>query len=221
MVAQTVAQTAQAAGSTQQLVLGSNDDANAIDMVLVKFFFKDHLLIPSGVPKVERAPTYQVDVAHQLEAMRAERKDLARLGRVRKGRVDTGTQAIKVNRPIHAALVRRGLANNGFRLSHLHWFKMDDSSDKQGNQEPMYVVVACMIRSLTNSQPESTHVAALRELANMTWNACFVWENPPGKPATINFRGRAPNQKPKHALVVRDGTVEVEDVTEPLPEEKE
>lgn len=223
MVASAVATAASAAGSKQALVLGSAEDPNAVGMVLVKFFFKDPDLIPAGISRVDRQPSYQLDVARQLEAFKAGQKALAISGRVRKGRVDTGEQVIKFNRPVHAAVLRRGLANNGYRLTHLHWFSIDPdpAKDTKGQAEPMYVVCACLVRQLQNSEPSSAHVDALRALSNLAWNTLFVWENPPGNPATINFRGLAKGQKPKAALVVRDGSVIVEEVADVLPESQE
>ncbi len=214
---------AASAGSVQELNLGASDDENGISMLLVKFFFKDHNLIPVGIPRVERAPSYKLDVARQLEALKAGQKDLATLGRARKGRIDTGTQVIKVNRPVHAGLLRRGLANNGFRFSHLHWFSLepDAAKDPRGQAEPMYVVCACLVRRLENSEPDVAQMEALRELAKLSWNTLFVWENPPGEPATINFRGLAKGQKPKLALVVRDGKVVPEEVADVIAEEAE
>ena len=223
MVANIVAATAAAAGSTQALDLGSADDENSIGLLLVKFFFKDHRLIPAGIPRVERAPSYRLDVARQLEALKAGHKDLAKLGRARKGRIDTGTQVIKLNRPVHAGLLRRGLANNGFRFSHLHWFSLepDAQKDPKGQAEPMYVVCGCLVRRVQNSEPDVAQMEALRELAKLSWNTCFVWENPPGEPATINFRGLAKGQKPKLSLVVREGKVIAEEVADIIPEEQE
>ncbi len=222
MVASNAALVTPAASATPQaLVLGEADDQNAIGTILVKFTFKKPEMIPAGVPQVDRMPSYQLDVARQLEMFRLGHKQLGEVGRARKNRVDTGTQVIKIERPVHAGILRRGIANNGFRLSHLHWFKMEDARDTRGQKEPAYVVVACFVRGTPEGEPTAQQVEALRALANMTWNKLYVWENPNGQPATINFVGRAPNQNPKLSLVVRDGSVVLEDVVEVIPEERE
>lgn len=222
MVASTALSAAPAA-PVQQLVLGNAADPDAIAMALVKFAFRRPELIPAGIPKVDRQPDYKLDVARQLDAYRSGHKDVAQLGRVRKGRVDTGTQVIKVQRPVHAGLIRRGLANNGFRLTHLHWFTKDSDpkKDPKGQQDPIYTVCACFVRGTQAQEPERAHVEALRALAKLTWNNVYVWENPTGQPATLNFGGLAKDQKPKHTLVVRNGIILVEDVQDTLSEERE
>jgi hypothetical protein len=224
VAASSVAATAAASGSAvpPELILGSPNDENGVQIILVKFSFKNPALIPAGIPQVDRQPSYQLDVARQLAAFNDGQDKLAREGRVRKGRVDTGVQVIQLERPVHAGFLRRGIANRGFRMTHLHYFKQtpDPKKDPRGQQEPMYVVVACFVRHHDAPKPEAAHVAALRELAAMTWNKCFVWDNP-NRLATINFVGRAPNQKPKYSIVVRDGNVAAEAVQEALTEEQE
>lgn len=219
--AATAAATA-APSAPQALVLGEGDDPNMIGTILVKFTFKKLEMLPSHIiPQVDRMPSYKLDVARQLEMYRLGEKQLGALNRVRKGRVDTGTQVIKMERPVHAGFLRRGIANRGFRLSHLHWFKMEDTRDTKGQKEPAYVVVACFVRGNPEAKPTSQQVEALRALANMTWNKLYVWENQTGNPATINFVGRAPGQKPKLSAVVRDGSVVLEDVSDVITEERE
>lgn len=217
-----MAQTAQATSTAVgALTLGETDDRGEVEIVLVKFNFKDDKLIPIGIPRVERQPDYRIDVARQLDAYRTGQKELGKVGRIRKGRVDTGTQVISTKRPTQSAVIRRGLANNGFRLANLHWFsRQSNPKDHKQSSEPLYVVVACFIRGANDSVPTTAEVAALRALASMTWSQCFVWDNP-NQLATINFLGRLADQKPKQSITVRDGSVVALDVDVAVMEEQE
>lgn len=216
-----VAALAASAGSAQVLVLGETEQRVPVLTLLVKFTFKRPELIPEGIPRVDRPYDYQVDVAHQVDAYNAGQAKLGRVGRIRKGRVDTGEQVIAVRRPVHAGMIRRGLASQGFSLQDLHWYSREDSGRGPKSVDPKYVVVASFVNRLQNSEPLAAHVRALRELAAMTWAQCFVWDNP-NSLATINFVGKqGDGQQPKHAIVARGGKVTAIDIVEKVAEAQE
>lgn len=200
------------------LSLAETETRDPLQGVLVKFNFGEKYLdlIPAGVPQVDRESDGMMDVYHQIAALQAGLdQSLTRLGRVRPGRVDTGTNVLAVNWPVHAAILRRGLANNGFRLVGIHWFSRDK------DERRTYVLNAAYIRSGRGIELTDSVTQALRDLANMTWGQCFVWDNPPGNPATVNFVDVQRRQKPKFALAVRDGQVAALEAVEYLPEEQE
>lgn len=212
----------QAPAPANALVFGASSDPK-VNILLVKFFFRNYKVIPAGIERVSRPPDYTLDAARQNDGMGRGRSALVRTGRVREGRVDDGEQVIAVrNVPCHAGMLRRGIANNGFRLGHLHWFvkEADERKDPRGQQDPMYVVVAGFYRGSDTSAPSREQVEALRALANMPWHNCYVWYNDNGL-STVNFVGRAPDKKPQRTLVVRNGSLVVEDISDILPEERE
>src|SRR3989344_1381182 len=190
------------------------------DTILFKFNFGKFAMVPRDIIEVIRQPDYRMDVLHQMEVYRAKLGKLAKVGRVREGRVDTGECVIEARRPIQVATRRRGLANNDFRLVGLHRFRRKKEQEF-GDDTNTYVVCACFARvehgiELTNEQTQ-----ALRELAGLTWNQCYVWKNPEGHPATINCVGPVKNQQPKWGLVIRDGAVKVIEVARNLEENEE
>lgn len=196
------------------LVLASTDLRPEVEILLAKFSFKDPNLIPAGITRVDREPDYRMDVAHQLAAYRTSRPELGKTGRVREGRVDTGTQVVTTRRPIHAAILRRGLTNVGFSLTHLHWFsKESNPKDTRQASDPIYVVVASFARGSRDAAPTTKEVEALRALARVTWGSCYVWDNPQLNPedavvSTINFTGGPlKDQDAKQAIAVRDGKI--------------
>lgn len=201
-----------------------------IDILLVKFNFgeKNFDYIPAGIEWVDRPPDYQVDVIHQQDALRAGAdKSVIEVGRVREGRVDTGEQVLSVNRPVQAAMLRRGLINNGFRLSHLHAFKRANTNNPRKDNDPRkelpttFAMNAVYTRGITGIETTAPITEALRQMAKLAWSNSYLWDNGPGKPATINFAGCLQFQPPKKALVVREGRVVAIDVAAPVTEEDE
>ncbi len=174
-------------------------DLSVQDKILVKFFFTNEKHIPPGIPPVERRDEGVIAGAHKLEAMKAGRFSLAETGRVRAGKVDTGTPVF-ANLPLaHAGFIRRGLANNGFALESVHYYEKRDPG-----KTTKFVVVLSFVRGENRIPLDRKVQDALRALAKSVWFA-HVWDNQAvGNPATVNFVGK--QQEPaKNALVVRDG----------------
>lgn len=192
-----------------------------LEGVLMKFTFGNFSLVPPGIPHVDRKNDAQMDLGHRLQALSGGDTEGARVGRERDGRVDTGEQLIKVQRtPVHAAALRRGLANKGYHLSDLHWFKKEPRDDAKGQKEPSYVVVARFSNTDAPLKMDSATQDALRALARETWDNVYGWDNPNGI-ATINFVFRKPGMKPRMALVVRDDALRAIPVSGALAEQDE
>ena len=192
-------------------------DPNAARRLLVKFTVKDRRQVPPGIPEVERPSDRAIDDRHAQEAVADGQLDRAKVGVVRDSRVDTGTEVINLQL-VQAALLRRGLTNNGFRLTNSHYFQ------KPGDNRFFIVLEFAFIGDLPGEPeplPRQT-VEALRELANRTWQFCNVWFNGTARPATINFGGMLNgNTRPKHSLVARDCQIMAAPTTAMLTEGEE
>jgi hypothetical protein len=128
----------------------------------------------------------------------SEQADLGAVGRVREGRVDTGTQIFDNVAMTSAELVRRALTNAGLGLDNLAWYK----KETEGRQ-PKFVV-ECVYTPKEGEIAEYSRQTtdALRELASIAW-FCHVWHNPHTKVITINFVGMQ-NGVARNQITVRD-----------------
>ena len=166
--------------------------------VLVKFHFSNPDLIPVGIEQKRRPADEVIDFARHHTT---KNKKLAQFDRHREGRVDTGEPVIENLGMVQAAMLRKGLASNGYRLVDAHWFE----KQREG-KTPQYVVVL----SFRHEAEESVELArntldAIRHLARTVWQFCHVWRNADKKNFTVNFVGLQPNGKQKNSLVARDG----------------
>lgn len=122
---------------------------------------------------------------------------LGEVGRVRPGRVDTGTQIFNNEPNTGAGFILGELAAAGLNLSsEPHWFEQ-----KREGKTTKYVVVL----SFSRSEPmklEPKTFGALTELTHTSW-FCHVWLNPNGV-ATANFVGIQQGE-PKQNLSIEDG----------------
>lgn len=130
---------------------------------------------------------------------------LAQMGRVREGRVDTGTHFIDNVQDIQVGCLINGLQNVGYQVTHCHWFLQTAEPPKTDK----FVVVV----GLGSDDQTKGGVTAL-EMSNKTlqqrriltrtcWQWCHGWANPNGV-ITLNFGGRKPDGRPRNAVVVRD-----------------
>ena len=193
-------------------------------LVLVKFTLSNRSLVPRGIREVERQPDIKIDMKHRLDALNLKLgRDVMRTGRFRAGRVDTGVPMIQDPGLCHAALLRRGLANNGFRLVDLHYFRKPPAGDKSWAKEK-FIIVGSYEPPFSEDQVPlkvtDSILDALRALSAMTWNNCVVWDNPNAS-LTVNFGGRAANAIPKCAIRVQDGRIVSSPVTGFVCEEDE
>ncbi|MDE1925206.1 MAG: hypothetical protein KGH79_03425 [Patescibacteria group bacterium] len=171
--------------------------------ILVKFFFTNEKHVPRGVPNKDRAVMYLVDYNHAQKAKSQGQDELAKLGRHREGRVDTGEPVIKDLPGVQAALLKDRLTKAGFALKNLHWFKQV----KEG-RTPKFVVVCEFARGTQATELPADVVEALDFLSYAARWYCHVWDNRTvGNPLTINFVGRQPDAKVQYYLSVVDETL--------------
>lgn len=217
----------EAAAATTMGTIPMGDVEGAPDVFLVKFFFTNERHLPKGIPQRDRPPDEEIDRFHAIQAILQDRADQSRVGRKRPGRVDTGEHVIDNLGDVQVATIRTGFANNGYLLVDVHCFY---HRQKKKN------VVCLNFKRIDNtaSLPElpSWVTKAMRELARTTWRYCHVWNNPPQEEgrdalATINLTGRQWNGRdkcyfpPKHALVIRDRTLQAISVAAEVPEDQE
>lgn len=122
---------------------------------------------------------------------------LGQVGRVREGRVDTGTPIFNNVANTGAGFLLGALAASGLNLSaDPHWFEQ-----KKAGKATKYVVVL----SFSRSEPiklEPKIFGALTELSHTSWFH-HLWLNPNGV-VTANFVGIQQGE-PKQNLAVEDG----------------
>ena len=195
-----------------------------VNTVMVKFMFTNPAHIPPGIPQrtVTSISQKETDEYNAIVAAAAGHAELAEVGRVRQGRIDTGDQTVNNLQLVQLGLIRRGLANVMFQLRSCHSYPKPATptssrkyvvvltfkggpSDSGYYEEATATPEAKEAHKLLNS-PEV--VSALRSLANTTWQYCHVWDNSrTRKTATINVGGRIPDGRPLHAIAVRGGEI--------------
>ena len=186
------------------------------DTVLVKFSFTNRAHIPAGIPEQKRLDDSTVDNRHAHEALAMGHTERAQIGRVREGRVDTGTQFIHNLQFVQPGCLVRGLSNVGYTVSQCHWFfkkGFGKSSDK-------YVVVLALSLGGEPVNLPNQAIEQRRALANTCWQWCHGWSNLDGT-LTLNFGGRLPDGKPQHSVVVRNRQLSGARITSLVTEEDE
>ena len=210
----------------EQIPVGAN---SGYPTILVKFLFTNAAHIPAGIPEQVRADHAAMDRKHTQEAYQGGYGHLANEGRIREGRVDTGTNFIKNLQLIQAGFLTRGLSNIGYQFTTCHWFYRKgygESSDK-------YVVVLGYTNDMAcKPEQEKDFVAqpALdlpnkaieqrRALASTCWQYCHGWANLDGV-ISFNIGGRLPDGRAQHAIVVRNRAVTAARITRLVTEENE
>jgi hypothetical protein len=174
-------------------------DLMTVDTVLVKFSFTNRDHIPAGIPEMPRLSDNEMDGKHQIEAIDAglvkpgEGGGIAKVGRHRDGRVDTGEPIAQNVQTAYPAVILHGLPENGLLLRDVHWYKHDRGDDKR----PKFVVVCAFERGQPGMAVSIGLAAALTRLAHEALWHCHIWKNPSktesGMPeATVNFVVRQP-----------------------------
>jgi hypothetical protein len=128
--------------------------------------------------------------------------NLGEVGRIREGRVDTGTQLYNNEPLVSAELIRRALTNAGFGLDDAHWH----TQKKEGRATKFVVSLAFSATDAPIAEFDRQTTEAFRELAATAW-FCHVWLNPNGV-LTINFVGIQSNDPLWH-LTVRDRAIKL------------
>ncbi len=205
---------------------------NSIKTVMVKFFFTN----PAHIPvRLARAKSLRPKLATDSDTFNAivatgqGRPELAEVGRVRPGRVDTGVQVVDNLQFVQLGLIRRGLTNVGFQLHDAYSFFIPHKRkhvvvlvfEKGYYEEATATDEEKRIHNLLNSRDV---VEALRALGRTTWQWCHVWDNREiRQTATINVGGKLPDEERMNAnaIVVRDGQIIAVDIPVQLQESEE
>jgi hypothetical protein len=171
--------------------------------------------------QVNRPETSEMDRKHLAGAYKAGHGQLAHLGRVREGRVDTGVHVVDNLKMSHAGFVRVGLSRIGYKLVDAHFFHQ--RTNRPGVSDKW---VVCLTYGTNGDRPalNGRFTRDIRQLASTTWQWCHVWDNPPKdgrRVITVNFGGRQADQKPQHAVVIRDHRLTYVPVSEPVAESAE
>lgn len=199
-----------------RIQLVGSADRDPVERVLVKFNFSNRNRIPKWIPEIDRSSDREVDAIHQMEARKQGQGTLAQVGRIRRGRVDTGVEAIKSTGSVHqVALLRRGLVNNGFGFAHAHWFERKNKANRK-----IFVVVMAFEPGRESPNLSRDTVEDLRTLANLGWKECYGWDNPDGT-VTINCVSLVPDMPFQRVLRIRDGAIVMEDIAGATSEEQE
>jgi hypothetical protein len=165
--------------------------------LVVKFFFTNPAHIPAGIEQKNRKEDEVLDFARNAMA---KNKEVGAYGRLREGRVDTGTP-IANNLPMtQPAMLRRGLAANGYKLVDAHWFR----KVQEGKTTKFVVVLSFKHGADENIDLGRKTLEAIRKLSNTLW-FCHVWENE--KNFTVNFVGLQQGTKPSYSIVAREGSL--------------
>lgn len=179
--------------------------------VVVKFNFTNREHIPAGIEEKVRLTNEIVDHVNSKRAEESGNKRLGRVGRFRQGRVDTGFPVVQNLPMTQAAMIRTGLANNGYRLRDAHWY----ATPFQAGKTTKYVVVLSFQHGIEeNLELNRKTYEAVRKLAKTVWY-CHVWQNTLN--FTVNFVGIQVGAKPKHSITTKNGqlaAVPVSDFTE-------
>ena len=186
-----------------------------IHTILVKFYFTNEKQIPEGIPEKHRQSDQAVDDRHAMAAELNGRKDLAVVGRVREGRVDSGEHFVDNVHNVHAGCLTRGLSNLSYTLTDCHYY--------WHAAKGKFVVVLKLTTKADESivMPISNGtIEQRRALARTCWSWCHGWVNMDGV-VTLNFGGRMPDGKAHHAIVVREHQLVAATVAEFVKEEDE
>ena len=177
--------------------------------VMVKMVLKRHL-VPAGVEFTDPIKAKERDAQHKAKAKEAGDVGKAYQGRHRPGRVDTGEQVIKREQgSVSADFLRRALSANDFYLTAVYAAEREDGK-----------IVLTIIYAHDERAPDGVETpieldtdvqTALRELSQMAWANCYVWDNGDEKPATVNLSGLLQGQKPKQLLTSRSGRLQLVD----------
>ncbi len=186
-----------------QLKIQTGPVLNGHRRIDVKFTLRNLSEIPSGIENRWRMNEEALDTVHAANAVEMGRAELAEVGRVREGRVDTGECVINNLMSVQVGTIRRAFTNNGFVLSEVFTYQHKKSL------KPVLVLRYLPKGEGVNSvAPPAFVTAALRVLGSAVWNLCNLWDNPDGS-ITINLNGKVGKvaHEPDYAIVVQKGCV--------------
>ncbi len=160
--------------------------SDTVEYALLKFILTldrfETVIRPIGAWRQSRRPEQAIAAENQLSAIRKGFPHLALLGRVRDGRVDTGTLVIDKAKEVSISPLWDKMLLHGFKLADMHYFVRDRDS----SQATYVLVLGMMVNPKVELQLSVQQSAILRRLISSTWGYCAVWINPPPNPATVN-----------------------------------
>jgi hypothetical protein len=179
------------------------------DVVMVKWTITNPSLLHADLRQQDRASDKDVDVRHQLDAIRSNFEDAmtkTSVGRVRAGRVDTGEELIRANNTAVAGNVIDDLAEAGFVMVDAHYY-MRPGKPPHGKDK--YTIVCVFARQNAAGSAKAVELSGelmewLWSVAETTFQNLHVWGNPDGT-MTWNFGGRSPDQAAKKTVRIVDG----------------
>lgn len=165
----------------------------APNTILVKFYFTNEKLLPPGIPLKER------------RLSDATRANIRKTAGVEEG------EGVFQNLPdTTIADLRQGLERSKFVLADLHYFVERNRRDKRGARiKDRYVVNASFASLAEGHAPASFSLeteAAFHELTQLTWGAAHAIWNPSSVDSILLMQVKH-GEKPKHAIVERDGVL--------------
>jgi len=102
---------------------------------------------------------------------------------------------------VSASQIVATFAQAGYRLINVHYYKL-----RREGQAAKYTLVAQF--GTTQGRVSSAGLRAFGRLSANTWGKCFVYDNGEGKPYTVNFTGRLPDEKPQRHICIVNGGIE-------------
>ena len=187
------------------------DEQTAAAVLLVKFSFTNSALIPSGLrmtdPDGTRSTTLRLgrDRVHALKARKKGLAELAAVGRVREGKIDTGVAMFKEEKSrISVELLMGELQRAGFSLLDAHYFPQS-----RPGKVLKYIVVLSFGIGMPAQMSRNT-IHGIEALASTTWENLHGWDNSATEGVnTLNLVGRLPDQKPSKRVALIEGELEV------------
>lgn len=176
-----------------------------VTRILVKYKVNRLEDVPTGIALRK---TGNRDELHLADAKEAGKKYLARMGRVRPGRRDTGEMVLEhghVKQNILASL--RGA---GFKMVDLHYYEYINKNPKA---KRTWIIQLVMVRDAREFETMATITEAeadcLRALFDKAWGV-HIWDNRwMDNPTTINFTGGQTAGKNVKKLRIKEGVMQV------------
>lgn len=185
--------------------------------ILYKFFLSKQELVPEGIRTVERDNDRAVDRRHAEEAKAEGRSHDGMEGRVRPGRVDTGSAIYPNQASVRIGSIRSLLALQGYRVTDCHFYLKPGF----GKGKDQYVIVLSLQVGGKSTTLSKETIEGLRRLARENTWTLNVWDNGNDRPSTINFTARQPNGRSERMLAIRDGFLKLTDLNGVDPYEME
>lgn len=150
---------------------------------LIKFNFTNRHRIPRWVPYSRRASDKVIDASRSMAMKNGhgiEGFQLAQVGRVREGRVDTGVNA-KPQNYVKMDQIDPTMRELGNVMTDIHWFR----HRREGKVDKLVLVLV-----YGKGKPFRLYRREAEDLQffqESTWQHCHVWVNPEADNITVNL----------------------------------